>query len=75
MPMSSTVDRRAFAVRLTGFEVIEKIAVPIRIRYRDRLLDRAQPTKDKGISATIAAVSTACYTDRKPELRILCGSV
>jgi len=49
--------------------------MPIRIRCRDRPRDRAQPTEDKGINATLAAIPMACYTDRKPELRILCGSV
>jgi len=75
MPMSSTVARRAFAFRLMGFEAIEETIMPIRIRCRDKLLDRAQPREDKGINATLAAIPTACYTDRKPGLRILCGSV
>lgn len=36
---------------------------------------RQAVTEDKGISATLAAVPTACYAGRKPELRVLCGSV
>jgi len=36
---------------------------------------RQAAAEDKGISAILAVVPTACYTDRKPELRILCGSV
>jgi hypothetical protein len=67
--------RWVFAVRLTGFEAIGEILMPIRIRCRDKLLDRAQPMEDKGISATPAGAPTACYMDGKPELRTLCGSV
>jgi hypothetical protein len=34
--MSSTLDRRAFTVRLKGFEAIEGLIMPIRIRCRDK---------------------------------------
>jgi hypothetical protein len=75
IPVSSAVDRRAFPVRLTGFEAIEEVTMPIRIRCRDKSRDKAQPTEDKGISTPIAAVPTAFYAGRKTRLRILCGSV
>jgi len=41
--MSSTVDRRAFAVRLAGFEAIEEVIMPIRIRCRDKGAASIQP--------------------------------
>jgi hypothetical protein len=49
--MSSTVDRQAFAVRLTGYEVSEEAVMPIRIRSRDTLLDCTQPAENKEMSA------------------------
>lgn len=49
--MSSTVDQREFAVRLTGCEVSEEAVTPIRIRSRDKLLDRTKPVENKEMSA------------------------
>lgn len=69
------MDRRASAAPLTGFAAIAEVIMPIRIRRRDKPLDRAQPTEDKGISATLAAVPLACYAGRKTKPRILCGSI
>ena len=67
--------RRAPAVRLTDSEAIEQVIMPIRTRRRAKLLDRAQATEDKGISATLAAVPTACYARRRTKPRILCGAI
>jgi len=35
----------------------------------------AQPTDDAGFSALLADDPEACYTDRKPKFRMLCGSI
>ena len=37
--------------------------------------DTPRVTEAKGIIAALANESTACYTDRKPKFRILCGSI
>ena len=49
--------------------------MPIRIRCRAKLLDSRQVIKCEGLNTPSARNPKACYTDRKPELRILCGSV
>ena len=49
--------------------------MPIRIRCRDKPPDRQQAIESKGINTLSVKNPKACYTDRKPELRILCGSV
>ena len=48
--------------------------MPMRVKRRDKPRDRAQPAEDTGLSAPLAGDSEACYTDRKPQLRMLCGS-
>jgi len=73
--MFLTVDRQVFAVWLTGFEAVEEIVLPTRIKCRHKPLDRAQQTEDKGVNAPPEAILTACYKDGKTKLRILCGSV
>ncbi len=47
--------------------------MPIRIECRVQPRDRALPTEDKGLSVSLADDPQACYTDRKPESRMLCG--
>ena len=49
--------------------------VPIRIRCHNKSWHGTQVTDAKGIIAALAHGSTACYTDKKPMFRILCGSV
>jgi endo-1,4-beta-mannosidase len=49
--------------------------MPIRIRYCDKPLDSQQAIGYKGVNTPSAGNPKACYTDRKPERRILCGSV
>jgi hypothetical protein len=49
--------------------------MPISIRRRDKTLDRRQAAKCKGVNMLLARNPDACYADRKPEPRILCGSV
>jgi hypothetical protein len=49
--------------------------MPIRIRCRDKPPDRQQAIESKGIITPSGRNPRACYTDRKPELCILCGSV
>jgi hypothetical protein len=46
-----------------------------RIRRHDIGWYGKQWAEAKGIIAALADGSTVCYTDRKPDLRILCGSV
>lgn len=49
--------------------------MPIRIRRQDKTWHGTQVTETKGIIAALADGSTACYADRKPKFRILCGSI
>ncbi len=49
--------------------------MPIRIRCRDKPRDRRQAIEYEAVNAYLARNPTACYTGRKPELRVLCGSV
>jgi hypothetical protein len=49
--------------------------MPIRISRRDKPLDRQQAIEYNGVNAPSASNPMACYTARKPDLRILCGSV
>ena len=49
--------------------------MPIRIRCRDKPLDRQNAIENKGVKASSSAHPMASYTDRNPALRILCGSV
>jgi hypothetical protein len=66
----------AFAVRQTGLNPLQGGCVmPISIRRRDKTLDRRQAAKCKGVNMLSARNPDACFADRKPEPRILCGSV
>ena len=47
----------------------------IRIRRRDKKQRGTQVADIEGIIALIFAVLAACYTDRKPPFRLLCGSI
>ena len=47
--------------------------MPIRIRFRDKPLDRQEGIGYKGVNTPSARNHAACYTDRKLELRVLCG--
>jgi len=49
--------------------------MPIRIRCRDKIPDKWYPVKYNGLAILSATYSTASYTDRIPDLRILCESV
>ena len=49
--------------------------MPIRIRCRDKSQDREQSTEYNGGTEHSGRNRKLCYTDRKQELRILCGSV
>ncbi len=49
--------------------------MPIRIKCRDKPLDRQHAIEYKGVNAPSARNPKARYTDRKSKLRILCGSV
>ena len=72
----STSAFRAFAVRWTDFETINGGHVmPIRIRCRDKLPDSQQVFESKRFTTPSARNPNACYMDRKPEIRMLCGSI
>ena len=61
--------------RWTGVKPIQGDGVmPTRIRCCDKPPHEQQLTDMAGISAYFAGESLACYADRKPELRIVCGS-
>ena len=47
----------------------------IGIRHRTKPMNRMQLVESKGFSTFSARVPRACYTDRKPEIRILYGSI
>jgi len=49
--------------------------MPIRIRCRDKPPDRQQAIESKGVNMYSVKNPKAFYTDRKPEIRILSGSV
>jgi len=49
--------------------------MPIRMRRPDKALDETQVTEASGLSWSLSDDPAACYTDRKPRSRILCGSV
>ena len=49
--------------------------MPIRIRRCDNKYQEAQIGEFDNTIAVVFAVSTAGYMDRKPVIRILCGSI
>jgi len=49
--------------------------MPIRMRRHDKPWHGTQVTEAKWIIAALADGSTVCYTDRKPQFCILCGSI
>jgi hypothetical protein len=49
--------------------------MPIRIKERDKLGARVQPSKDQELSAQLATGLIASYADRNAKIRILRGSV
>ena len=75
IPMSLTVARPGFAARSTDSEMEQEGFMRIRIRRRNKKQRGMQVADIAGNIAEIFAVLTACYTDRKPIFRILCGSI
>lgn len=49
--------------------------MPIRIRCSDKPLDRQEAIEYKEISTPLARNPEACYTEKKPKFRILCGLI
>ncbi len=49
--------------------------MPIRVKHRDKLGARVQPSKDQELSAQLATGSIACYAGRNAKIRVLRGSV
>jgi hypothetical protein len=73
--MFSTAARPEFAARLTGYEVMAEVFMPIRIKCHDKSLYEKQVTEAEGIIAILSSGSTASYTDRESKFRIFCGSI
>lgn len=67
--------KQACAVRLTvpSVRLGRKTIMPIRIKHRDKLGARVQPSKDQELSAQLATGSIACYAGRNAKVRIVCG--
>jgi len=49
--------------------------MPIRIRCRDKPRYRAQQDEYKELIASLVIALKACYADRKPNFRVLYGSI
>ena len=49
--------------------------MPVRIIRYDKSMDRTQATEGRGIRGPLATDPAACYSDRKPKIRIVCGSI
>ena len=47
----------------------------VRIRCRDKPRGREQIIEGKGVNSSSAINRKTRYTEREPEIRILCGSV
>lgn len=59
--MSSTADRLVCAARLTGYEVILEVIMPIRIRRHDKTCGQVQRAGSEGDMASVFAAATASY--------------
>ena len=57
------------------FEVIGEVLMRIRIRCHDKTAQETQRAYFERYIASAIAATTASYTDRKPEFRVLCGSI
>jgi hypothetical protein len=75
IPASLTVPRPGFAAPSMDFGMKQEDLILIRIRCRDKKQQGMQVTDIGGIIAEMVALSGACYKDRKPICRILCGSI
>jgi len=74
--MFSTGDRQRLAVPSTDFEALtEALLMPIRIKRRDKGPHEVQGPETPAFTPHSFAERTACYTGRKEETRILCGSI
>jgi len=62
-------------VQVADVEREEKLIMPICTRCDNNPLDRVQEIGYTKVSASLARNPTACYADRKPELRMLYGSI
>lgn len=70
-----TVTGPVFAAPSIGYEIEHEDVMLIRIRRHDNEWKETQAPEAEGIIAVSLAVPTARYTDQKPTLRILCGSI
>ncbi len=52
-----------------------RVCMRIGIGRCDNKYQEAQSADSEWITAVVFAVSPACYMDRRPALRILCGSI
>ncbi len=51
------------------------VFIPIRIRRHDNKCKETQVAVPEGIVAAAFVMLRACYVDRKPAFRTLCGSI
>ena len=70
-----TKGEQALAIHLTGFEAIEEVIMSILIRCRDKGVASIQRIDISRILAIGRRDAISSYTGRKPNLRILCGSI
>ena len=63
------------AVRHPVARLSSESFMPIRIRRHDSKRQETQGTHSERTNADLSGGSTACYTDRKPNFRALCGSL
>jgi len=67
--------RSVFAAPSLDVEVIAEVLIPIRIRRHDKTSQETQSAGSERAIGSVTAATTACYTDRKPKFRVLCGSI
>ena len=60
---------------LMDYEVLAEVSVPIRATRRDKALNAEQVSDFGKGAASVIVAATACYTDRMPRSRFLCGSI
>ncbi len=63
---------RGFLLQMTSSR---RAFMPIRIKCRDKPRYMAQPNEYKELIASLAIALMACYADRKPNFRVLYGSI
>ena len=68
-----SVERLAFVSPSMDFEVIAEVFMPIRKGQHNQTSQDTQEVDFERYIASAIAATTACYTDRKAEFRVLCA--